>query len=74
MRSLHTRYAIHINRSRDWSGHLWQGRYFSSALDEGYLWTAVRYVELNPVRAGIIQNAEDLYVVKCYGTLWEEKG
>ncbi|MEW6618457.1 MAG: transposase [bacterium] len=25
MRSLHTRYAIHINRSRDWSGHLWQG-------------------------------------------------
>ncbi len=31
--ALHTRYAKRINHWRDWSGHLWQGRYFSSPLD-----------------------------------------
>lgn len=42
---LHMRYAQHINRKRQWSGHLWQGRFFSSPLDEAYLWFCVRYVE-----------------------------
>jgi len=51
MRPLHTRYAQYINRKNRWSGHLWQGRFFSSALDERYLWAAIRYVEGNPVRA-----------------------
>ena len=37
-RPLHTRYAQRINRARGWSGRLWRGRYFSSALDERYLW------------------------------------
>jgi putative transposase len=41
------------------SGHLWEGRFFSAPLDESRLWTAVRYVELNPVRAGLVENAED---------------
>lgn len=59
MRPLHMRYAQHINRSRGLSGHLWQGRFFSSALDERYLWYAVRYIERNPVRAGIVGKAED---------------
>jgi putative transposase len=58
-RPLHTRYAQRINRARQWSGHLWQGRYFSSPLDDTYLWTAIRYVERNPVRAGIAVRAED---------------
>ena len=58
-RPLHTRYAQRINRARGWTGHLWQGRYFSSALDDGYLWAAIRYVERNPVRAGMISRAED---------------
>ena len=55
---LHMRYAQHINRARGWKGHLWQGRYFSSPLDDAYLWAAVRYVERNPVRAGMVRNAE----------------
>lgn len=59
MRPLHMRYAQHINRLRGWSGHLWQGRFFSSALDERYLWCAMRYIERNPVRAGIVGKAED---------------
>ena len=58
-RPLHTRYAQRVNRTRGWVGHLWQGRYFSSALDDQYLWWAIRYVERNPVRAGMVRRAED---------------
>jgi len=32
-------------------GYLWQGRFYSCALDERHFWLAMRYVELNPVRA-----------------------
>ena len=39
-------------------GHLWQNRYYSTPLDERHLWTAVRYIEMNPVRAGLIGRAE----------------
>ena len=59
LQQLHARYAQRINRERDWTGHLWQGRYFSSALDTTYFWAALRYVELNPVRAGMVERAED---------------
>lgn len=59
LRPLHMRYAQYVNKERGWSGHLWQGRFFSSALDDNYLWAAVRYVELNPVRAHMTKHAED---------------
>lgn len=59
LKPLHMRYAQRINRARDWTGHVWQGRFFSSALDEAYLWAAVRYVERNPVRARIVRKAEN---------------
>ncbi len=59
LKPLHMRYAQRINRARGWRGHLWQGRFFSSALDEEYLWAAVRYVERNPVRAKLVRCAED---------------
>ena len=59
MRAVHSQYAQRINRMRELKGHLWQGRYFSSALDSNYLLNAVRYVELNPVRAGLVKRAED---------------
>jgi putative transposase len=58
-RSLHTRYALRVNRIKQWQGHVWQGRYFSAPLDETYLWAAIRYVERNPVRAGLVSRAED---------------
>lgn len=57
-RALHTRYAMRVNRIRQSTGHVWQGRPFSAVLDEPYLYTAVRYVELNPVRAGMVEKAE----------------
>jgi putative transposase len=45
------RYTRRINFREGWRGHLWQGRFASFAMDERYLMRAVRYVELNPVRA-----------------------
>jgi REP-associated tyrosine transposase len=59
LQQLNARYAQRINRERKWIGHLWQGRYFCSVLDEAYFWAAMRYVELNPVRAGMVERAED---------------
>jgi len=58
LRPLHTRYAQYINRKKGWKGHLWQGRFFSSALDDAYMWATIRYVELNPVRAKLVRKAE----------------
>lgn len=58
-RPLHTRYAQRVNRAKKWKGHLWQGRFFSSALDEVYLWAAIRYIERNPVRARMVRRAEN---------------
>ena len=47
----HFRYTQYINRFHNRSGHLWQGRFYSCALDERHLLTAMKYIELNPVRA-----------------------
>lgn len=59
LKPLHMRYAQRINKRYGWQGHLWQGRFFSSAMDDAYTWAAIRYVERNPVVAGIVQQAED---------------
>ncbi len=53
------RYAQRINKRYGWKGHLWQGRFFSSAMDDAYTWASIRYVERNPVAAGIVKQAED---------------
>lgn len=57
--ALHGRYAQHWNAVSVRSGHLWQNRFFSCALDEAHTWAAVRYAERNPVRAGMVSNVED---------------
>jgi putative transposase len=56
---VHRSHSERVNRRLDRTGHLWQNRYFSTALDEHHLWAAVRYIERNPVRAGIVGRAED---------------
>ena len=53
----HLLYTQYINALHQRTGHLWQGRFFSCALDEGGCWAALRYVERNPVRAGIVRLA-----------------
>jgi putative transposase len=50
----HRRYTRHVNFREGWRGHLWQGRFASYVLDEPHLLAAARYVELNPVRAGLV--------------------
>ena len=47
----HRRYTRRVNLREDWRGHLWQGRFASYVMDEENLLAAVRYVEMNPVRA-----------------------
>lgn len=54
--SVHRRYALAVNKRMDWKGHLWQERFYSFVMDEAHLVAAVRYVELNPVRAGLCRN------------------
>lgn len=54
------RYAQYFNQKHNRSGRLWQNRYFSCPIDKDeYLWQAARYVEENPVRAGLVEKAED---------------
>jgi REP-associated tyrosine transposase len=52
------RYTRYVNFREDWRGHLWQGRFASFVLGESHLLAAVRYVELNPVRARLVKKPE----------------
>src|SRR5215471_13425878 len=51
LRRVHGRYAQYYNARAGRSGHLWQNRFFACMLGPGHLWTALSYVERNPVRA-----------------------
>ncbi|MEA2093980.1 MAG: transposase [Pseudomonadota bacterium] len=55
----HRQYTRVINFRHGWRGHLWQERFHSFPMDEAHLYAAVRYVELNPVRARLAVHAED---------------
>ena len=56
LKQAHGRYAAYWNARRCSSGHVWQGRFYSCPLDEGHLWEALRYTELNPVRARMVDS------------------
>jgi putative transposase len=57
MQAIGRRYVQYINRSYKRTGSLWEGRYKSSLVQEDdYLLTCVRYIELNPVRANMVQD------------------
>jgi putative transposase len=55
----HMRYSQYFNKKRHVKGHLWQGRFFSCVLDQEYLYAAIKYVERNPLKAGIVKNIDD---------------
>ena len=55
----HTEYSTYFNSKYGLVGHVWQGRPDMCVMDESHLRNAVRYVERNPVRAGLVQRAED---------------
>lgn len=58
LKQTHGRYASYWNAMHRSSGHVWQGRFYSCPLDESHLWIALRYVELNPVRAAMVSRPE----------------
>lgn len=58
LKHAHGRYAVYWNARQFSTGHVWQGRFYSCPLDDSHLWAALRYVELNPVRAGMVERAE----------------
>jgi putative transposase len=51
-------YSLLINSRKGWKGYLWQGRFMSYPMDDDYLFKAIRYIERNPVRAGLVKQAE----------------
>lgn len=56
---LHTQ-SWHTKNQTVGTGHLYQGRYKSFVIkNDNYLRTAIRYVERNPLKAGLVSNAED---------------
>jgi putative transposase len=52
-------FARSYNLKKRSCGHVWQSRYFSTPMEGAHLWLAMAYVERNPVRAGLVQHAED---------------
>ena len=57
LRHTNGRFAQHWNTVRNSVGHMWQDRYYSCTMQPTRVWSVIRYVELNPVRAGIIAQA-----------------
>ena len=66
---LHRRYARRTNKKHEWRGHLWQERFFSVPMDEAHTIAAMRYVELNPVRAGLCEAAHEWMWSSARGNL-----
>jgi len=59
MKGLNLSYAKHFRRKYGGIGYLWQGRFKSFIIQDGkYILECGRYIELNPVRAGIVKNPE----------------
>ncbi len=60
LQSVGRRYVQHFNQRYRRTGTLWEGRYKSTVIDaEDYLFACMRYIELNPVRAGMVAHPRD---------------
>jgi putative transposase len=60
MKNLGQRYVQYVNRKHSRSGPLWDGRFKSGLVDsERYFLTCLRYIELNPVRAGMVRHPRE---------------
>lgn len=66
MKRVAARQTRHVNRLERRSGTLWEGRYHSSPIDtDNYLLACCRYIEMNPVRAGMVAAPEDHQWSSC---------
>ena len=62
MKQLNQRYVQRLNNAAGRSGTLWQGRFHSSVVaSERYALACYRYIESNPVRAGLVDKPRDYY-------------
>lgn len=60
MQDVGRKYVRYVNRRYQRTGTLWEGRYKSSLIDsEAYLLECMRYIELNPVRGGLVRQPGD---------------
>jgi len=60
LRYINSNYAVYYNKKYKREGHLWQGRFQSSYIaSETYLFTLLRYIEQNPLKAGIVKKLSD---------------
>lgn len=60
MHAVGSRYALYFNHRYDRIGTLWQGRYRGAIVDsDEYFFVCARYIELNPVRAGMVRAPAD---------------
>ena len=76
MKQLGQRYVQYINRTYKRSGTLWEGRFRSSIIEQqDYLFICQRYIELNPVRAGMVPHPGEYpwssYQVNAQGRMSE---
>src|SRR5579872_2821638 len=55
----HGRFSQYWNTEQNRTGHLWQNRYYSCPVEESAAGRVMAYVENNPVRAGMVERAED---------------
>ncbi len=55
MKHVNSNYAIYANKKQKRSGHFWQGRFYSRYINsDGYYYTLIRYIEQNPIKAGLV--------------------
>ena len=67
MKQLNLLYFNYYKRTYGYSGHMWQGRYKSNIIDtDSYLLQCGKYIELNPVRAGMVKLPQE-YRFSSYG-------
>jgi REP element-mobilizing transposase RayT len=60
MKQINANYAIYANKKQKRSGHFWQGRYYSRYINsEEYYYTLIRYIEQNPVEAGVVKTVAE---------------
>jgi putative transposase len=55
----HYHYTKYLNRSHGRIGHLWQNRFYSCPMDDAHAHNALAYVELNPLRGGMVKKPWD---------------
>ncbi|MCM8526310.1 MAG: transposase [Lentisphaeraceae bacterium] len=75
MREVQGEFSKWFNKSRPYKrkGSLWEDRFKSQLIESDvYLWGCIKYLEMNPVRAGITQNPEE-YPYSSFG-LWNKSG